>query len=98
MSKPKFRLHGENADFFYDFMLVDIEKKFPVAETREIQYGKQLILENGSVVNLYHTAKFSTGGKENRELISLIPKLIRSFFDYLELERKSEAIAIKYKP
>lgn len=89
----KFRLDPDNEDFFYAFMRVKLEKKFHVIAWEPIDYGCQLRLKNGTIVNLYRTMNYSLGGHGTGMVIGLMKSLVEEFRWVLKTDAQNEQLA-----
>lgn len=93
MKKP--HLSEDQEEWFYAFMHNRLSKLFPVVEWRDIDYGSQVRLKNGTVVNLYRTMKYNVGGHGYGQVDYLIPKMIEDFKWTLRVDKESEEFAKK---
>lgn len=47
-------------------------RKFSIVEQKDIQYGKQISLSNGGIINFYNTGKYNVQGKNREEILEIL--------------------------
>lgn len=91
----KIKLDPDSANWFYDFIHVKLEEKFEVIQRNEIDYGCQLKLKTGEVVNIYYTLKFQLGGGYDGNFFKLLCGLMNEFKWAMETDKENEILCMK---